>query len=218
MSEPTKSNLNNARFLTVEGVEGVGKTTNITFISAWLEEQGVPYIHTREPGGTPLAEELRSLLLAPRDEQVDATAELLMMFAARAQHIEQVIKPALAKGIWVLCDRFTDATYAYQGGGRNMGFDKIQQLESFVQGDFRPDAVILLDLPVAVGLARAAKRGALDRFEQEAEGFFHRVRDAYLNRAKENPSRYWLVDAEQSLELVQVQISNALQKILADQV
>ncbi|MBV1920471.1 MAG: dTMP kinase [Pseudomonadales bacterium] len=218
MSKIKSSSLNNARFLTVEGVEGVGKTTNITFISEWLEGQGIPYIHTREPGGTPLAEELRSLLLSPRDERVDATAELLLMFAARAQHIDQVIKPALAKGVWVLCDRFTDATYAYQGGGRNMGFEKIEQLESLVQGDFRPDAVILLDLPVAVGLARAAKRGALDRFEQEAEGFFHRVRDAYLNRAKENPSRYWLVDAEPSLEQVQVQISDTLQRILAEQV
>lgn len=214
MAESRASNSRNARFLTVEGVEGVGKTTNITFISKWLEEQGIPYIHTREPGGTPLAEELRSLLLAPRDEQVDPATELLLMFAARAQHVEQVIKPALAKGVWVLCDRFTDATYAYQGGGRDMGFEKIRQLEDFVQGDFRPDAVILLDLPVAVGLARAAKRGALDRFEREAEGFFHRVRNAYLDRAKENPSRYWLVDAEQPLEQVQAQISDTLQRIL----
>ena len=201
-------------FLTVEGVEGVGKTTNITFISEWLKEREIPFIHTREPGGTPIAEELRELLLAPRDENVAPTAELLMMFAARAQHIEQVIKPALDAGKWVLCDRFTDATYAYQGGGREMGFDKIQQLEQFVQGEFRPDAVVLLDLPVAVGLARAAKRGALDRFEQEAEGFFQRVRDAYLDRAKENPGRYWLVDAEKSLDDVQTQISSVLESIL----
>ena len=201
------------RFITVEGVEGVGKTTNIEFISQWLEEKGISYIHTREPGGTPLAEELRELLLTPREEPVDSAAELLMMFAARAQHIAEVIKPALAKGTWVLCDRFTDATYAYQGGGREMGFEQIQLLEQLVQGSFRPDAVILLDLPVAIGLARAAKRGALDRFEQEAEGFFNRVRNAYLDRAKDTPSRYWLVDAEKSLIDVQVQIASALEKI-----
>lgn len=218
MSDSESSNQPVGRFLSVEGVEGVGKTTNITFISEWLAKQKIPFIHTREPGGTPLAEEIRSLLLNPRDEDVNTTAELLMMFAARAQHIEKVIKPALASGTWVLCDRFTDATYAYQGGGRRMGFDRIQQLEQFVQGAFRPDAVILLDLPVEVGLARAAKRGALDRFEQEAEGFFHRVRNAYLDRAKLSPSRYWLVDAEKSLEDVQEQIATVLQKIVTDTV
>lgn len=213
MADSMSKNQETGRFITVEGVEGVGKTTNIEFISQWLEENGIPYLHTREPGGTPLAEELRELLLSPREESVDPTAELLMMFAARAQHIAEVIKPALANGTWVLCDRFTDATYAYQGGGREMGFDQIQRLEQFVQGDFRPDAVILLDLPVAVGLARAAKRGALDRFEQEAEGFFNRVRNAYLDRAKATPSRYWLVDAEKPLIDVQVQIGAALDKI-----
>ncbi|OUS29345.1 dTMP kinase [Gammaproteobacteria bacterium 45_16_T64] len=218
MTKNTNPSAHVGRFLTVEGVEGVGKTTNIDFISGWLEGQGIPYIHTREPGGTPLAEEIRELLLAPRKEQVAPTAELLMMFAARAQHVEQVIKPALADGKWVLCDRFTDATYAYQGGGRKMDFNKIAQLESMVQGEFRPDAVILLDLPVAVGLARAAKRGALDRFEQEAESFFQGVRDTYLARAKESPSRYWLVDAEKSLDNVQDQIAHILNKIVSGQV
>lgn len=218
MTEITTSSPFPGCFLTVEGVEGVGKTTNIEFISQWLEDKKVPFIHTREPGGTPLAEEIRELLLAPREEAVDPTAELLMMFAARAQHIEQVIKPALAKGVWVLCDRFTDATYAYQGGGRHMPLDKIVQLEMLVQGEFRPDATILLDLPVEVGLARAAKRGALDRFEQEAESFFEGVRKAYLQRVNETPSRYWLVDAEPSLEQVQHQIAQVLNQIYCQQV
>ncbi|MFZ5604666.1 MAG: dTMP kinase, partial [Pseudomonadota bacterium] len=168
------------KFLTVEGTEGVGKTTNIAFIKSWLERNGIEYVATREPGGTPLAEEVRALLLAPRAEKVHENAELLLVFAARAQHLAQVIEPALAQGKWVLCDRFTDATYAYQGGGRQMEKSTIATLESLVQKSLRPDAVILLDIPVQLGLERARGRGELDRFEQEDIAFFERVRAAYL--------------------------------------
>jgi len=201
-------------FITVEGVEGVGKSTNITYIGQWLSDQGIDYIHTREPGGTPLAEEIRSLLLQPRDEGVCETTELLLMFAARAQHLNSVIKPALSRGVWVLCDRFTDATYAYQGGGRQMDMDIITLLEQQVQQGFQPDATLLLDLPVEVGLARASQRGELDRFEQEKNDFFQRVRNTYLERARSDEHRFWLVDAEKPLDAVQVQINQALWQIV----
>jgi dTMP kinase len=152
------------KFITVEGVEGVGKSTNIHFIADALKKSGINVVLTREPGGTPLAEDMRQLLLTPREEKVAPQAELLLMFAARAQHINEVIAPALERGDWVLCDRFTEATYAYQGGGREMGFDVIAQLEQLVQGGLRPDCTFLLDAPIEVGMARAKKRGALDRF------------------------------------------------------
>lgn len=203
------------KFLTVEGTEGVGKTTNIAFIKAWLEKNSIPYVATREPGGTPLAEELRAVLLQPRVEKVHENAELLLVFAARAQHLAQVIEPALAQGQWVLCDRFTDATYAYQGGGRQMDVNTIATLENLVQQHLRPDAVILLDIPVQLGLARARGRGALDRFEQEDLAFFERVRAAYLARASDD-RRYRVIDASQTLEQVQaaleLQLNNLLQE------
>lgn len=197
------------RFITVEGTEGVGKTTNLEYIRSWLQQNNIQFISTREPGGTPLAEQLRELLLQPREEEVNETAELLMVFAARAQHINQVILPALERGDWVLCDRFTDATYAYQGGGRQMDGGVIASLEALVQGSLRPDAVILLDVPVEVGLARARGRGALDRFEQEDIAFFKRVRAAYRDRAAGN-SNYHLVDAGQELPQVQTDLANVL--------
>ena len=200
------------RFLTVEGTEGVGKTTNIAFIKAWLDQHGIDYITTREPGGTPLAEQLRQLLLQPRSEPVNETAELLMIFAARAQHLAQVIEPALAAGKWVLCDRFTDATYAYQGGGRQMDTGVIATLEQLVQGALRPDAVMLLDIPVQQGLERARVRGELDRFEQEDLAFFERVRQAYLKRARSD-SRYRVIDAGQTLEQVQADLAAQLQQL-----
>jgi len=203
------------KFLTVEGTEGVGKTTNIAFIRAWLERNGIDYVATREPGGTPLAEELRSLLLQPRVEKVHENAELLMVFAARAQHLTQVIEPALAQGRWVLCDRFTDATYAYQGGGRGMDTSTIALLENLVQKTLRPDAVLLLDIPVQLGLERARGRGELDRFEQEDIAFFERVRAAYLNRAAQD-SRYRIVDASESLEQVQVALAAHLAQLLRE--
>jgi len=197
-----------AKFITVEGGEGVGKSTNMTFIGEWLERHNIPYIATREPGGTPLAEEIRALLVKPRVEPVAENTELLLMFAARAQHIAEVIMPALRRGQWVLCDRFTDATYAYQGGGRGIDRAKIAQLESLVQGGLRPDMTLLLDIAVKQGLARARERGEPDRFEQEELFFFNAVRDCYLQRASEERHRYRIVDA--SLPLADVQRSLAI--------
>ncbi|MNC49188.1 Thymidylate kinase [compost metagenome] len=169
---------------------------------------------TREPGGTPLAEKVRELLLAPSDESMAADTELLLVFAARAQHLAQVIRPALARGAVVLCDRFTDATYAYQGGGRGLSVERIATLEQFVQGDLRPDLTLVFDLPVEVGLARAAARGRLDRFEQEGQAFFEAVRQAYLQRAGREPQRYTLLDAAQPLEAVQRSIDALLPGIV----
>ena len=197
-------------FITIEGGEGVGKSTNIEFIKATLEARGVQCIITREPGGTPLAEEIREVLIKNRDEQVVTETELLLMFAARAQHLHQKILPALKAGTWVISDRFTDATYAYQSGGRGVPSEKVALLENFVQGDVRPDLTLLLDAPIEVGMARAKNRGKLDRFEEEATEFFNNVRDNYLNRAKAEPDRFKIIDATQALELVQADISKAL--------
>jgi dTMP kinase len=202
------------RFITIEGTEGVGKTTNIAFIKQWLDDNKISFVSTREPGGTPLAEEIRQLLLSNREEQVCSKAELLMMFAGRAQHIDKVIEPELDKGHWVLCDRFTDATYAYQGAGREMGDELIASLETMVQGSMRPDLTLLLDIPVELGLERAGKRSQPDRFELEKTDFFNRVRQAYLTMAKNNPQRYKIIDASQALEDVQQQISNTLNNFL----
>lgn len=203
------------KFITVEGTEGVGKTTNMAFVRGWLEQHDIPFISTREPGGTPLAEQLRGLLLQTRDEPVNPLAELLMVFAARAQHLAQVILPALERGDWVLCDRFTDATYAYQGGGRQMDVQAIAVLETLVQKELRPDVVLLLDIPVQQGLARARNRGELDRFEQEDLVFFGRVRQAYLERAAGDP-RYQVVNAGQPLDAVQADLARILHQLLQD--
>jgi len=198
------------KFLTIEGTEGVGKSTNLAFVRDWLQAQGIEVVVTREPGGTPLAEEIRALLLAKREESVNETAELLLVFAARAQHIAQVIQPALARGAWVLSDRFTDATYAYQGGGRGLNTATIAQLEQLVQGDLRPDLTLILDIDVELGLNRARQRGELDRFESETIVFFERVRSAYRARIEQASSRYALVDASQELVAVQADISSIL--------
>ncbi|UTF60166.1 dTMP kinase [Gilvimarinus sp. DA14] len=195
----------------MEGTEGVGKSTNLAFVKAWIEAEGHKVLVSREPGGTPLAEEIRSLLLAQRDEPVDAAAELLLVFAARAQHLEQVIKPALARGEWVLCDRFTDATYAYQGNGRGLDTDLITSLEQQVQGDLRPDLTIVLDIEPELGLARASARAELDRFERENLDFFQRVRQGYRERIAAAPERYGLIDAGQPLANVQVDVAALLQ-------
>lgn len=202
------------QFITVEGVEGCGKTTNLAFIANYLQRAGVPVLLTREPGGTPLAEQLRELLLADRQEVVDAQAELLMIFAARAQHFNRVIQPALERGQWVLCDRFTDATYAYQGGGRGLPLDLIEQLELMVQKGRQPDRTFFLDVDVAVGLARAGSRGALDRFEQESRQFFDAVRDAYWQRVRQSPQRFTIIDAGNTLPDVEQQLAQALQQLL----
>ncbi|AQQ67735.1 dTMP kinase [Microbulbifer agarilyticus] len=207
------SDLPNGKFITLEGGEGVGKSTNLRFITQWLTEQGIPFIQTREPGGTPLAEQLRNLLLEKREEGVDPTAELLMVFAARAQHLQRVILPALAEGKWVICDRFTDATYAYQGGGRELDSNLIAQLEQTVQGDLRPDQVLLLDVDPEIGLQRAASTGEADRFESEQIHFFNKVRAAYLDRAHSDPDRYAVIDASVPLEQVQENLAVALGKI-----
>jgi len=192
------------RFITLEGTEGVGKSTNRQQVVECLQQAGLEVVVTREPGGTPLAEQIRELLLGVRDEPVSNMTELLLMFAARAQHLEQVILPALSQGSWVVCDRFTDATYAYQGGGRGFDVNLIAQLESMVQGDLRPDLTLYLDVPVAVAARRIAER-ELDRFEREALAFFERVRAAYLEMAQQQP-RYRIIDASQSLEQVQAEV------------
>ena len=198
------------KFITVEGIEGVGKSTNMAFIHRQLQAAGRDVIVTREPGGTPLAEAIRGLLLDPAYTGMDTLCELQLMFAARAEHLAKVIKPALAAGQWVLCDRFTDATYAYQGGGRGVDVAVIARLEDLVQGGFRPDLTLLLDLPVELGLSRASQRGALDRFEQEKIGFFKRVRQSYLDMASRHPGRYRIIDASQPLEAVQQLIRECL--------
>tara|TARA_R100001244_G_scaffold4638_1_gene5836 strand:- start:10959 stop:11591 length:633 start_codon:yes stop_codon:yes gene_type:complete len=201
-------------FITLEGPEGAGKSTNRDYLAGRLREQGIEVLLTREPGGTPLAERVRELLLAPSDEVMATDTELLLVFAARAQHLAQVIRPALARGCVVLCDRFTDATYAYQGGGRGVSEARIGVLESFVQGDLRPDLTLVFDLPVEIGLARAAARGRLDRFEQEGRGFFDAVRHTYLQRAQAAPQRYKILDAAQSLSQVQHALDELLPAIV----
>ena len=201
-------------FITLEGPEGAGKSTNREYLAERLRECGIEVVLSREPGGTPLAERIRELLLAPSEEPMDSDTELLLVFAARAQHLAQVIRPALARDAVVLCDRFTDATYAYQGGGRGLGEARIAELERFVQGELRPDLTLVFDLPVEVGLSRAAARGRLDRFEQEERGFFEAVRRTYLQRAAAVPTRYRVLDAAQSLDAVQRAIDGLLPEIL----
>lgn len=204
--------MKNALFITFEGGEGVGKTTNIDYFKQLMTSQGYEYCSTREPGGTPFAEQIRELLLSPRDESVASNAELLLMFAARAQHLAGVIEPSLKRGVSVICDRFTDATYAYQGYGRELGIESIQTLERLVHGHRQPDVTFILDAPVEVGMARARDRGELDRFEQESIAFFERVRSGYLSRAKESPSRYEVIDASVTLEEVQDQILTVFER------
>ena len=202
-------------FITLEGTEGVGKSTALSYIQAYLTEHYVPFISTREPGGTPLAEKIRHLLLTKDDEKMAHHTELLLMFAARAQHLEQVIKPALAAKTWVLCDRFTDASYAYQGGGRGLPMSEIAQLESLVQGTLQPTLTLWLDAPVEVGLQRAAARHQLDRFEQEKVAFFDKVRAVYQQRAQSYPQRYRRIDANVPLEQVQAQLKAVLSHFVA---
>jgi dTMP kinase len=197
-------------FITVEGGEGVGKSTNIAFMQQVLEETGLEVMITREPGGTPLAEEIREVLIKNREEKVVSETELLLMFAARAQHLYQKILPALEKGQCVISDRFTDATYAYQSGGRGVPAEKVALLETFVQGEIRPDITFLFDAPIEIGMSRAQKRGSLDRFEEEAMSFFNRVRDNYLQRAALEPERFKIIDASQSLESVQADLKAQL--------
>lgn len=207
---------NRGKFITLEGGEGVGKTTNVPFVKSYLQNLNIPVVVTREPGGTHLAEKIRDLLLQSNDEIVTSHAEILLMFAARAQHLNNVIKPALDEGHWVLCDRFTDATYAYQGGGRGMDLETISWLENFVQGDLRPDLTLLLDVPVEIGMKRAKNRGGdLDRFESEQLHFFNKVRQVYLQQAQQYPKRIKIIKADQPLDDVQEAIIGALIPLLS---
>jgi len=205
------------RFITIEGGEGAGKSTAQTFLAEKLTAQGIPVLQTREPGGTPLAEAIRRNLLSVDEEAPVEMAELLLVFAARAQHLSKVIEPALSQGQWVLCDRFTDATYAYQGAGRGLSAELIGKLESLVQGGSVPDTVILLDMPPEIGMARARARGALDRFEQEEQAFFERVRQGYLDRAARFPGRYIVVDAAQDLSGVQKSLEAVMRNWSVDE-
>lgn len=200
------------KFITFEGTEGVGKTTNMDFVAQTLAARGIKLIRTREPGGTPMAERVRAILLDPQSEAIDPEAELLLVFAARAQHLARVIRPALESGSWVLCDRFTDATYAYQGGGRGLPIARIAALEREVQGTLQPDLTIYLDLPIATGLARIDE-AQRDRFEREQLAFFERVRHAYLDRAKQHP-RFSTVDAGRPLAEVQQSIAAVLSRFM----
>ncbi len=205
------------KFITLEGGEGVGKSTNLTFIKEYLEGAGKEIIVTREPGGTGIGEEIRNLLLEHRKESMSESVELLLMFASRAQHLQQLILPALKQGKWVLCDRFTDATYAYQGGGRGLKAGSIKILEDFVQKGVKPDCTFLLDAPIEIGLHRASQRGELDRFESEEKRFFQRVREAYLERARAEQERFQVIDASQPLAMVQQAIAMNLKRLLSNE-
>jgi len=204
-----------ARFITLEGIEGAGKSTVAKFVLAWLARQQLPGRLTREPGGTPLAERLRQLVLEPGVESLSPVAETLLMFAARDLHLQGVIRPALARGEWVVCDRFTDATRAYQGSGRGVDADLIESLAQAVHGGLAPDCTLLLDVPVSVGLARARGRagGSTDRFEAETTAFFERVRAGYLELARREPQRFQVIDAAAPLERVEAQVEGVLEDL-----
>ncbi len=189
-------------FISLEGIEGVGKTTYLRFIAECFAQAGIPLCLSREPGGTVLGNELRNLLLAPREETMQPMAELLLIFASRLQHVESLIKPALAQGKWVLCDRFVDASYAYQGAGRGIPLETIRALEQLTLGDFEPDHTFIFDAPVEQALARMKGRGMPDRIESETQAFFERARHYYRSLPAKNPGRYTLIDASKSLESV----------------
>lgn len=197
-----------SKFITFEGTEGVGKTTQIQLLDEYLQSNNINTIITREPGGTKAGERIREILLDKNSANIDSKTELLLMFAARAQHLEEVIYPALHKNIWVLCDRFTDASYAYQGGGRSVPVSQIQVIETVVQGKFRPDLTILLNCDVKKGMQRVNKRGKKDRFEKEKLEFFEKVQQTYLQLAKNNPQRFEVINADQTVD----EIAAAIQK------
>lgn len=202
------------RFISVEGIEGAGKSTALAFIQSRLEQEGYPTLVSREPGGTPLGEEIRYLLLTPRECDMSVNTELLLLFASRAEHLAQKILPALDQGAWIVCDRFVDATYAYQGSGRGISWERISNLEAWFQEIIYPDLTLLLDLPVPIGLERARERSAPDRFEIEHESFFQRVRTGYQEIAAREPERVKLVDASVSLPQVQIQLASIINHFL----
>ena len=204
------------KFITVEGIEGVGKSTNIDFLSALIEKEGIEVVCTREPGGTPMAERIRGLLLEHGEETLPDTAELLLFFAARSLHVANTIRPALEAGKWVVCDRFTDASRAYQGDGRGLDMDRINTLACWVQEGLGPDVTLLLDAPADIGMRRAARRGASDRLESEEMPFYERVREGYLTLARAEPERFAIIDASQPLADVKADIRAVLRRLLDD--
>ncbi|MCH9769316.1 MAG: dTMP kinase [Gammaproteobacteria bacterium] len=203
-----------AYFITIEGVEGAGKSSVSHFLQDYLEAKAIDFIMTREPGGTPIAEAIRQVLLTVHDEPMQPMTELLLMFAGRAQNVEQVIKPALKQGQWVISDRFTDASIAYQGGGRQLPRDRIDQLAEWVQADLKPDLTLLLDVPVEIGLGRIQSRGGKDRIEREGRDFFERIRKQYLDLAASEPKRFCVIDGTQALLQVVQQVEQALRPML----
>jgi len=203
------------KFITVEGIEGVGKSTNIAVLVERIRAAGHEVLTTREPGGTPFAEDIRDILMNRGDEPVPEIAELLLMFAARSFNVSNVIAPALAAGTWVVCDRFTDSTRAYQGGGRGIPMETINRIADWVHGDTRPDLTILLDAPVDIGMARAGKRGDPDRFEQEQHEFFERVRACYLDLAAADKDRFAVIDTTRDIARVSADVAATVDRLLA---
>jgi dTMP kinase len=202
------------RFITLEGIEGAGKTTQLAYIRGLLEMAGKRVVSTREPGGTPLGDKLRGLLLDPENAPMSEQTELLLMFAARCEHLVRAIRPALERGDWVLSDRFSDASYAYQGGGRQMGLDRVRALDEWVGNELRPDLTLLLDIPVALGMHRARRRSNPDRFESEQQAFFERVRASYLELAAAEPGRFRVIRSDRELSAVQEEIQAVIRTLL----
>lgn len=198
-------------FITLEGPEGGGKSTNLAFIASQLKQAGIEFIETREPGGTPLGESLRQVLLDKSTGGMTSETELLLMFAARVEHTNQLIRPTLERGVWVLCDRYTDSSYAYQGGGRELGIAKVAELDQWCLDGFKPDLTLLFDVPVETTLERIKARGALDRFEDQELAFFSRVRQTFLTLAADNQARYCVIDANQPLDKVQIEVMEILE-------
>ena len=199
------------KFITLEGIDGAGKSTHLGWLQDWLRERAIEHVITREPGGTPLGEKLRELLL---HHDMHLETETLLMFAARREHIAQVILPALQAGSWVVSDRFTDATFAYQGGGRGLGIERIEVLEHWVQNGLQPDLTLLFDVPLEVSRERLAKTRVLDRFEQEQQDFHQRVRNCYLERARRDPQRIKLIDSTRPIDVIQQELATLLQELL----
>ncbi len=199
------------KFITLEGIDGAGKSTHLGWLQGWLQQRGIDHLVTREPGGTPLGETLRELLL---HEAMHLETETLLMFASRREHLGEVILPALQAGRWVVSDRFTDATYAYQGGGRGLAIERIEQLESWVQRGLQPDLTLLFDVPLEVSRDRLAQSRVLDRFEQEQQDFHQRVRNCYLERARRDPDRIKVIDASRPVNTIQLQLATLLEDFL----
>lgn len=203
-----------AKMISIEGIEGVGKSTNMDYVEKLLRQNKLNVIRTREPGGTKIGEAIRQILLSEHDEPLLPITEVLLLYAGRYQHIEHVIKPALTQNQWVLCDRFFDASVAYQGAGRQIGVDKVKALNAWVIDDFKPNYTIILDAPVEVAIERLQQRGKLDRIEQEQTSFFERIRSAYLKMAEKEPERFWVVDAQGDLASVHKQIDYIITEIV----